>query len=339
MNSTRTVSADTSAGLSRENIDRGRSALRERVLITPVVRSEDVDRSAGTRLWLKAENLQRGGSFKVRGALLAVGRLAAAGSRGVLAQSTGNHAIAVALAARECGLATVTVMPTDASPVKVRRLRELGAEVIQVGRLLDERLAEVERLSAERGYDIVDPYQDPDVVTGQGTATAELISQAEAAGTTLDALVIPVGGGSALAGACLAAEGRDLDILAAEPEAVPALTAALAAGAPVTVAAGTTIADGLRPDRIGALPFSLVRGRVTAVHTVTEPQIRAAMRLAVTGARLAVEPAAATALAAARTLALAEPGRYKNIGVLLSGGNLDPGLLGSVLSGAADGGH
>lgn len=349
MNSTGTVAADTSAGLSRENIDRGRSALRERVLITPVVRSEDVDRGAGTRLWLKAENLQRGGSFKVRGALLAVGRLAAAGSRGVLAQSTGNHAIAVAVAARECGLATVTVMPTDASPVKVRRLRELGAEVIQVGRLLDERLAEVERLSAERGYDIVDPYQDPDVVTGQGTATAELISQAEVAGTPLDALVIPVGGGSALAGACLAAEGRDLDVLAAEPEAVPALTAALAAGAPVTVAAGTTIADGLRPDRIGALPFSLVRDRVTAVHTVTEPQIRAAMRLAVTGARLAVEPAAATALAAARALALAEPGRYKNIGVLLSGGNLDPGLLGSVLAdadtdvnaadSAADGGH
>src|SRR6185312_4190966 len=104
MNSTRTVAADTSAGLSRENIDRGRSALRERVLITPVVRSEDVDRSAGTRLWLKAENLQRGGSFKVRGALLAVGRLAAAGSRGVLAQSTRNHAIAVALAARQHGL-------------------------------------------------------------------------------------------------------------------------------------------------------------------------------------------------------------------------------------------
>ena len=337
MNSTGAVTAATPAGLSREDIDRGRRALHEKVLNTPVVRSEDVDRITGTRLWLKAENLQRGGSFKVRGALLAVGRLSAAGSRGVVAQSTGNHAIAVALAARECGLPTVTVMPVDASPVKVRRLRELGAEVIQVGRTLDERLAEVERLSAARGYDVVDPYQDPDVVTGQGTATAELISQVEAAGGRLDALVIPVGGGSALAGACLAAEGRELDVLAAEPAAVPALTAALAVGAPVTVAAADTIADGLRPDRIGALPFSLVRDRVTAVHTVTEAHIRRALRLAVTGARLAVEPAAATALAAAWALATAEPGRYRNIGVLLSGGNLDPGLLGSALTAGEDG--
>jgi threo-3-hydroxy-L-aspartate ammonia-lyase len=148
MTTTGTGAAAAMASLSREDIDRGQCALRGRVLATPVVRSEDVDRVTGTRLWLKAENLQRGGSFKVRGALLAVGRLAAAGSRGVLAQSTGNHAIAVAIAARECGLPTVIVLPTDASPVKVHRLHELGAEVVQVGRLLDERVAEVERISA-----------------------------------------------------------------------------------------------------------------------------------------------------------------------------------------------
>jgi threonine dehydratase len=325
--------AAATASLSREDIDRGRRALRGRVLATPVVRSEDVDRITGIQLWLKAENLQRGGSFKVRGALLAVRRLAGAGSRGVLAQSTGNHAIAVAVAARECGLSTVIVLPTDASPVKVHRLRELGAEVVQVGRLLEERVAEVERIHAARGYDVVDPYQDPDVVTGQGTATAELIDQVEAAGDHLDALVIPVGGGSALAGACLAAADHGLDVLAAEPAAVPALTAALQAGAPVTVAAADTIADGLRPERIGALPFALVRSRVTAVRTVTEPRIREALRLAATAARLVVEPAAATALAAAWDVALAEPGRYRNIGVLLSGGNVEPGLLGSVLLG------
>jgi threo-3-hydroxy-L-aspartate ammonia-lyase len=180
---------------------------------------------------------------------------------------------------------------------------------------------------------VVDPYQDPDVVTGQGTATAELIDQVEAVGARLDALVIPVGGGSALAGACLAAAGRGLDVLAAEPAAVPALTAALKAGAPVTVAAADTIADGLRPDRIGALPFALVRDRVTAVRAVTEPRIREALRLAATAARLVVEPAAATALAAAWDVALAEFGQYRNIGVLLSGGNVAPDLLGSVLAG------
>ena len=332
MTTTGASTVTTTSSLSREDIDRGLRALRGRVLTTPVVRSEDIDRITGTRIWLKAENLQSGGSFKVRGALLAVARLSASGSRGVVAQSTGNHAIAVALAAREYGLPTVIVLPTDASPVKVRRLHELGADVVQVGRLLDERLAEVERIGERRGYDVVDPYEDPDVVTGQGTATAELISQAEAAYTRLDALVIPVGGGSALAGACLAAEGRDVHVLGAEPAAVPALTAALAAGAPVTVTAAHTIADGLRPDRIGALPFSVVRSRVTVVRTVREPRIREALRLAMTAARLVVEPAAATALAAACDLALAEPGRYRNIGVLLSGGNVDPGLLRSALS-------
>jgi threo-3-hydroxy-L-aspartate ammonia-lyase len=334
---TSTVAA--AASLSREDIDRGRSVLRGRVLTTPVVHSEDVDRMAGTRLWLKAENLQRSGSFKVRGALLAVGRLAAAGSCGVLAQSTGNHAIAVATAAREYDLPTIIVLPTDASPVKIRQLYELGAEVIQVGRLMDERLAEVERIRAARGHDVVDPYQDPDVVVGQGTAAAELIEQAEAAGARLDALVIPVGGGSVLAGACLAIEGYDLDVLAAEPAAVPALTAALQAGGPVTVAPEDTIADGLRPDRIGALPFALVHSRVTAVRTVTERRIREALRLAAIAARLVVEPAAATALAAAWDVALAEPGRYRNIGVLLSGGNVAPDLLGSVLVGEIGGGR
>lgn len=332
MTTTGTGAAAAAASLSREDIDRGRRALSGSVLATPVMRSEDVDRITGTRLWLKAENLQRGGSFKVRGALLAVRRLATAGSRGVLAQSTGNHAIAVAVAARECGLPTVIVLPSDASPVKVRRLHELGAEVLQVGRLLDERMAEVKQISAARGYDVVDPYEDPDVVTGHGTATAELIDQAQSADCRLDALVIPVGGGSALAGACLAAEGRDLDVVAAEPAAVPALTAALQAGTPVTVSPGETIADGLRPDRIGALPFAVVRNRVTSVRTVTEPRIREALRLAATTARLVVEPAAATALAAACGMALAEPGRYQDIGVLLSGGNVEPGLLGSVLA-------
>jgi threonine dehydratase len=324
--------ATTTFSLGRADVERGRRALYGRVLATPVVRCDELDRITGTRLWLKAESLQRGGSFKVRGALLAVARLAAAGSRGVLAQSTGNHAIAVALAAREHALPTVIVLPVDASPMKVRRLHELGAEVVQVGRLLDERLAEVERIGAARGFDVVDPYEDPDVVAGQGTATAELLSQADAAGARLDALVIPVGGGSALAGACLAAQDRETAVIGAEPAAVPALTAALAAGAPVTVAAGATLADGLRPDRIGALPFAIARSRVAAVHMVGEQRIRDALRLAMTTARLVVEPAAATALAAAWDLALAEPGRYRDIGVLLSGSNVDPGLLGSALA-------
>ncbi|WP_105971052.1 pyridoxal-phosphate dependent enzyme [Streptomyces geranii] len=318
--------------MSRDDIDRARSGLRERVLTTPVVRSDELDRLTGARLWLKAENLQRGGSFKVRGALLAVDRLAAAGSRGVVAQSTGNHAVAVALAARARALPAVLVLPTDAPAAKQRRIREAGAELVLAGSLLAERLAVAEEIRVLRGLDVVDPYQDPDVVAGQGTATAELIAQVADAGGRLDAVVLPVGGGSALAGACLAAQGTDIELIAAEPAAVPALGAALRAGAPVTVPVASTIADGLRPDRVGALPFSLVRDRVRTVEAVTEPEIREALCAAVLHARLLVEPAAATALAAALRIARAHPGRFTDIGVLLSGGNVEQTLVASLLT-------
>jgi threonine dehydratase len=300
-----------------------------RVAKTPVVRSEELDRLAGARLWLKAENLQRGGSFKMRGALLAVERLAAGGSDGVVAQSTGNHAIAVATAAAEYGLSAVLVLPSDAAPSKVRRIRDAGAEVLQVGTTLAERIAVVEELKATRGLDEIDPYQNPDVVVGQGTATAELLQQVHTAGGRLDTVVLPVGGGSAVAGACLATKGHDIDVVGAEPSAVPALTAALRAGHPVTVDARPTIADGLRPDRIGQLPYDLAHRTVARVVTVDEDAIAEAMRLALTRARLLVEPAAATALAGA--LRVAADGRARDIGVLVSGSNVEMDLVASLL--------
>ncbi|MEV3861404.1 pyridoxal-phosphate dependent enzyme [Streptomyces sp. NPDC050095] len=315
--------------LSCAGVHEARLRVADRVLQTPVVRSDDLDRLAGVQLWLKAENLQRGGSFKMRGALLAMERLVSVGCSGVVAQSTGNHAISVALAAAEHRLPATLVLPTDAAPTKVRRIREAGAEVLQAGTTLAERIAVVEEIKSARGYDEIDPYQNPDVVAGQGTATAELLHQVEAVGGQLDAVVLPVGGGSALAGACLATAGQGIRVYGAEPSAVPALTAALHAGGPVTVQAGPTIADGLRPDRIGQLPFDLVRDTVAAVVTVDEDAIAEAMRLALVRARLLVEPAAATALAAA--LRIAADGRHRNVGVLLSGGNVEPALVARLL--------
>ncbi|GCB53299.1 threonine/serine dehydratase [Streptomyces sp. NL15-2K] len=318
--------------MSPDDIDRAQRGLTDRVLTTPVVRSEELDFLAGARLWLKAENLQRGGSFKVRGAALAVDRLAAAGSRGVVAQSTGNHAIAVALAAVGRGLPAVLVLPTDAPVAKQRRIRAAGAELVLAGSLLAERVAVAEETRVRRGFDVIDPYQDPDVVAGQGTATAELLAQVAAAGGRLDAVVLPVGGGSAVAGASLATRGTDVEVIGAEPAAVPSLSAALRAGAPVTVPVGPTLADGLRPDRVGALPFSLVRDRVRTVETVTESEIREALCTVATGARLLVEPAAATALAAALRIARASRGRLTDIGVLLSGGNVEHTLVAALLA-------
>lgn len=180
--------------LSYEGVHDALRRVAEHVVRTPVVRNEELDRLAGARLWLKAENLQRGGSFKMRGALLAVERLVAAGSAGVVAQSTGNHAIAVAMAAAEHRLPAVLVLPTDAAPTKVSRIRDAGAEVFQAGTTLAERVSLVEQLKAARGLDEIDPYQNPDVVAGQGTATAELLQQVHVAGGRLDAVVLPVGG-------------------------------------------------------------------------------------------------------------------------------------------------
>ena len=316
--------------LSQRDVAQAARRLATEVLRTPVVRNDELDQLASARLWLKAENLQRSGSFKIRGALNALARLSAAGHRGVVAQSTGNHGIAVAMAARRHGLRAVLVLPSDASGAKVRRIQDTGAEVVLVGTALAEREAVVRGLRDEYKYAVVDPYEDPAVVAGQGTATAELLDQVDDAGGTLDAVVVPVGGGSAIAGARLAVGERDIELVAAEPAAVPALTAALHAGEPVTVASRPTMADGLRPDRIGQLPFALVHGTVTTVLAMEETAIADAMRLALECLRLVIEPAAATALAGALRLASDRPGQYGDIGVLLSGGNVEPQLIGTL---------
>jgi threo-3-hydroxy-L-aspartate ammonia-lyase len=321
--------AEGPAALSSRDVADAQQALADSVIRTPVIRCADLDRLAGARLWLKAENLQHGGSFKLRGALLAVGRLAAAGSNGVVAQSTGNHAISVAMAARQHRLPAVMVLPCDAAPAKVKRIQEAGAEVIQAGKLLAERMTIVDELRATRRFDIVDPYQDPDVIRGQATATAELLQQVASAGGQLDAVVLPVGGGSALAGACLASADSGIEVFGAEPLAVPALSQALALGHPVSVPVRPTIADGLRPDRIGDLPFGICQKAVKSVITVEESAIAEALRLLLVHAKVLVEPAASTALAAAFQVAAR---RYGDIGVLLSGGNVESALVASLLS-------
>ncbi|MFE5097493.1 pyridoxal-phosphate dependent enzyme [Streptomyces sp. NPDC056638] len=319
--------------LDRDDIDRAAGQLRNRIWRTPVIRSDRLDELAGARLWLKAENLQRGGSFKIRGALLAVAELAAAGSRGIVAQSTGNHAIAVSLAAAAHRLPATLVLPANAVPSKVQRIRESDAEVLLVGSTLADRLAAVARLRELHGYDVLDPYENPHVVVGQGTATSELLDQVAEAGGRLDTVVVPIGGGSAIAGACLAAAGRDVAVIGAEPQNVPAFTAALCERQPVTVVPQHTIADGLRPERIGDLPFELAHRSVAGVVTVPETAIAEALCAAVLRARLVIEPAAATALAAALSHAT---GSSTDIGVLLTGGNVEPGLVASLLTDRPD---
>ncbi|NYH45090.1 threonine dehydratase [Micromonospora jinlongensis] len=317
-------------GQVRADVEEAARWLAGRVIRTPVLRSPVIDGLAGARVLLKAENLQNGGSYKMRGALRAVGRLAASGHTGVIAQSTGNHAIAVALAAREHGLTGTVVLPVDAATTKVDRARAAGARVVLAGTDVAERAAVVDGLSDESGHPVVDAYDHPDVIAGQGTASLELIEEAERAGTPLDALVVPVGGGGGVAGACLAAAGRGIEVYGVEPVGCDSLARSLAAGVRVPVAPVPTIADGLRPSCVGELPFAIVRDVLRGVVRVDDDEIGAAFRLILMELRVLAEPSGAAGLAGALRLAGEErvgPGRQRTVGVVLTGGNVEASVV------------
>lgn len=306
--------------------------LAGRVVRTPVVTSAELDALAGRRLWLKAENLQRGGSYKFRGAMRSVGRLAAQGVAGVIAQSTGNHAVAIALAAREHGLAATVVLPVDAPRTKIDLAEAYGARIVLAGRTVEERLAAVRGLCRETGHVAVDAYDHPDVICGQASATLELLDEVARQGGRLSTVVVPVGGGGGVAGACLAAQGKDLAVFGVEPVGCDSLARSLEQGRPVSVVPAPTLADGLRPARVGDLPFEIVRKEIAGVLRVTDPEIEHALRLALWHTKLLVEPSAAAALAGALRLAADRPG---DVGVILTGGNVDPAVVSSVLREAA----
>ncbi|MDG4793190.1 pyridoxal-phosphate dependent enzyme [Micromonospora sp. WMMD1082] len=325
------------AGPDRAAVDVTAAArwLDGQVVRTPVLRSPAIDRLAGARVLLKAENLQAGGSYKMRGGLYAVSRLAAAGHAGVVAQSTGNHAVAVALAARRYGLAATVVLPVDAAPTKVAQARAAGARVLLVDSDTAERLAVAREISDETGHPIVDAYDHPDVVAGQGSASLELIEEAERAGTPLDALVLPVGGGGGVAGACLAAAGRPIEVYGVEPVGCDSLARSLAAGRPTPVRPVPTIADGLRPSCVGELPFAILRSRLRGVIRVDDEEIAEAFRLLLMELKVLAEPSGAAGLAGALRLATdgalpaAGPGtqRQRTVGVVLTGGNVEAELV------------
>jgi threonine dehydratase len=299
------------------------------VVRTPLLRSDAIERLAGATVLVKAENLQLGGSYKTRGALLAVGRLAAAGGcRGVVAQSTGNHGVALALAARRYGLPATVVLPADAAAVKVAQIRRAGGHVAFAGTSWAQRVAMARDISVRSGFSLVGATAD--VIAGLGTASWELLEQSSAAGGLPEALVIPVGGGGGIAGACLAASGAGTDVFGVEPLGCDSLARSLAAGRRVAVTPVATLADGLRPACVGDLPFRIAREAVTGVLHVDDRAISHALRLALFHLKLVVEPSAAAALAGA--LIVAATGNYRRIGVVLTGGNIDPGLLAQIVA-------
>jgi threo-3-hydroxy-L-aspartate ammonia-lyase len=289
---------------------------------TPVLTSRTLDERLGASLFLKAENFQRVGAFKFRGAYNAVSQLPP--GTPVATASSGNHAQAVSLAARLLGTTATILMPEDAPPSKRAATEGYGAEVIEFDRYTADREALLEQLAAERGLHMVHAYDDERVIAGQGTVGLELAADVP----DLDAVVIPVGGGGLISG-CATALPAGVRIVGVEPEASDDVARSMAAGERVTVEVGRTIADGQQLPTPGRLTWPIIERRVDEVVTVSDPEVVTALRFLLERMKVLAEPSGATALAALLAGKAKARGR---VGVVLSGGNVDPARLASLLS-------
>jgi threo-3-hydroxy-L-aspartate ammonia-lyase len=297
---------------------------------TPVLRSRTLDRLVGAEVFVKCENLQRAGAFKFRGAYNAASRLTPEQlAKGIAAYSSGNHAQALALAARELGTTAVIVMPQDTPRAKLDATAGYGAEIVTYDRYTGDRVAIGEALAADRGLALVPPYEHPHVIAGQGTAALELIEEAG----ELDALVVPVGGGGLIAGSATAAKGLlpGIRVIGVEPEAGDDTKRSLEAGRRVSIPVPRTIADGQAADIPGELTFSINRRLLDGITLVGDDQIREAMRFAFERLKTVVEPSGASALAA--LLSHRVDPLPRRIGVILSGGNIGAQRFAELLGG------
>jgi threonine dehydratase len=299
---------------------------------TPVMTSRSLDRLTGAEAFLKCENLQRMGAFKFRGAYNRLAQLSPEErERGVVAYSSGNHAQGVALAAQLLDIPAVILMPEDAPAAKVAATREYGAEIIFFDRERSHRADLAAALARERGATLVPPYDDPAIIAGQGTAALELLQEAP----DLDVLLVCTGGGGLLAGcAVAAAELRaGIAIYGVEPEAGDDFAQSFARGERVTIPVPRTIADGQQTVSPGELTFPIVRRLCAGILTVSDDDLRAAMRFAFERLKLVVEPSGAAALAALLSAKVDVVG--KRVGIILSGGNVDPVRYASILTGGS----
>jgi threonine dehydratase len=286
---------------------------------TPVLRDETLDTLAGCRLYFKCESLQRGGAFKFRGACNAVFSLSdAEAARGVLTQSSGNHGAAIALACRLRGVPATVVVPRSAPRIKLEAIRGYGAEIVECEVAQASRDAATRAELARRDAAFVHPFNDRRVIAGQATATLELLEERPA----IDTVIAPVSGGGLLSGTALAAHGIDptIRVFGAEPAGAADAHDSLASGERITGRVAQTICDGLRAE-LGPLTFAILRAHAAGILLADEAEIIAAMRLVWERLKLVIEPSAAVPLA----VVLRHPETFagRDVGVILSGGNVD----------------
>lgn len=287
---------------------------------TPVLTSHFANELSGAELFFKCENLQKVGAFKFRGAYNAISLLSPAQkAAGVVAYSSGNHAQAMALAAREQGIKAVIVMPQDAPALKIANTREYGAEVVLYNRYTESREAIAQKFADERGLSLIPPFDLAPVIAGQGTAAKELF---ESVGE-LDYLLVTASGGGLLAGCALAASvlSPKCEVWGVEPEAGNDIQQSFASGRRVKIEVPKTIADGAQTQQVGELTFPLIQKYVKGIVTATDVQLIAGVKFLAQRLKIVVEPTGALPFAAALNGSL--PLKGKRVGVLISGGNLD----------------
>ena len=310
-----------------EQIQDARVALQGTTMDTPMEGSRWLSALTGQDVWLKCENLQRTGSFKIRGAYLRISRLSdEERARGVVAASAGNHAQGVALAATLLGIKSTVFMPNGAPIPKEKATRGYGAEVQFVGHTIDECLVDARRFEAETGAVLIHPFDHVDIVAGQGTCGLEILEQVPDVRTVL----VPTGGGGFLAGVATAIKSLrpDVRIVGIQAESAAAYPASLEAGRPVPLASMATMADGIAVGCPGDVPFAAVQKYVDEIRTVSEESLSTALLALIERAKVVVEPAGAAAVAAL----LDDPHAFEGpVVAVLSGGNIDPLLLMRVI--------
>ena len=291
---------------------------------TPVLTSRGLNEATGLNCFLKCENYQRTGSFKLRGATNFIQQIPEADrAKGVVAYSSGNHAQAVAYASREAGIGATIIMPSDAPKTKLFNTRDMGATVITYDRKSGDREALGREIAAEKGSTLIPPYDHPWTIAGQGTLALELLEEVP----DIDTLLVCLGGGGMLSGCALIAKEINpaIRVFGAEPALANDYALSLKAGHPVKVDGNATIADGLRTPQPGEITFPIIQKLIEDVLLVTEEEILAAMKYTITRLKIVAEPSGVVCIAAAMAGKL--PAIAKRVGLVVSGGNVDLDFL------------
>jgi threonine dehydratase len=315
--------------ISLREIEQARVRIAEVVKSTPCLASRTFSEELGAQVWFKYETLQLTGSFKVRGAYNKIGSLPrSAVERGVITASAGNHAQGVAFSASQARVPATIVMPKTTPLIKVENTRRLGGRVVLAGEIFDEACEEARRLEAEQGLAFIHPFDDEQVIAGQGTIGLEVLEQAP----ETEALVVPIGGGGLIAGIATAVKETrpSVKIYGVQTEAAPAMAESFRTGRVVTCPAARSVADGIAVKRPGELTFEYVRRYVDDVVTVSEEGIRAAIICLLETGKAVAEGAAAATLAAVAAGKI--PGLAgRRVVMLLSGANIDIALLAHII--------